>query len=62
MWNTLDFLIAPDAGRRPVLVAGIKDDSWTGNASLRLGVGQQLRRRYDLMVDTCPLSRLGPEA
>ncbi|KAF9778251.1 hypothetical protein BJ322DRAFT_507481 [Thelephora terrestris] len=52
------FFIVFDADRRPVLMAGIKDDSWAGNASRRLQADEQLRDRYDIMFDTCALPRL----
>ncbi|CAA7259279.1 unnamed protein product [Cyclocybe aegerita] len=52
------FLIVFDAGRRPVLIAQIKDNSWANNAGLRLEADEQLRRLYSTMLDTCPLPRL----
>jgi hypothetical protein len=59
--DTLDFivfLVVFDADRNPVFMAEIKDDSWAGKASLRLKADEQLRGRYDLIFDNCPLPRL----
>ncbi|CAA7264496.1 unnamed protein product [Cyclocybe aegerita] len=59
--DTVDFavfLIVFDIQRRPVLIAEIKDDAWATRADLRFKADDQIRHRYDSMLDDCPLPRL----
>ena len=44
--------------RKPVLMVEIKDDSWAQKAELRYRADKQMRERYALMLDECPLPRL----
>jgi len=39
-------------------MAEIKDDGWASIADYRLEADEQLRRRYEIMLHTCPLPRL----
>ena len=39
-------------------MADTKDDGWASIASARHKADEQLRRRYEVMLDTCPLPRL----
>ncbi|KAF9501146.1 hypothetical protein BDN71DRAFT_1439408 [Pleurotus eryngii] len=59
--DTVDFvvfLVVFDAQRRPVLIAEIKDDAWASKADLRFKADNQMRQRYDSMLNDCPLPHL----
>lgn len=52
------FLVVFDSNDRPVLIAEVKDDSWIDKAELRYRADDQMRSRYALLLDECPLPRL----
>ncbi len=53
------FLVVFDvATDRPVLMAEVKDHSWAQKAELRYRADKQMRDKYALMLDECPLPRL----
>lgn len=59
--DTVDFivfLVVFDRLRRPVLIAEIKDDAWANKADLRSKADEQVRQRYDSMLNDCPLPHL----
>lgn len=47
-----------DTNDKPVLLVEVKDDSWAQKAELRYRADKQMRERYALMLDECPLPRL----
>jgi hypothetical protein len=52
------FLVVFDSNNKPVLIVEAKDDSWIEKAELRYRADDQMRSRYALMLDECPLPRL----
>ncbi|KAK2467553.1 hypothetical protein APHAL10511_000408 [Amanita phalloides] len=52
------FLVVFDSNDRPVLIVEVKDDSWAEKAELRYRADDQMRGRYALMLDDCPLPSL----
>jgi len=59
--DTVDFvvfLVVFDNNDRPVMIVEVKDDSWAEKSELRYRADDQMRGRYALMLDDCPLPRL----
>jgi hypothetical protein len=56
--DSVVFLVVFDSKDRPVLLVEVKDDSWAEKAKLRYCADDQIRSRYALMLDDCPLPRL----
>ncbi|KIM35448.1 hypothetical protein M413DRAFT_32477 [Hebeloma cylindrosporum] len=52
------FLVVYNVDDKPVLIVGIKDDSWAQKAELRYRTDKQKRDQYGLMLDDCPIPRL----
>ena len=52
------FLVVLNSNNKPVLIFEVKDDSWVEKAELRYRADDQMRNKYALMLDECPLSRL----
>jgi hypothetical protein len=52
------FLVVFDRNDKPVLIVEVKDDSWAQKAELRYRADVQMRSRYALMLDECPIPRL----
>jgi hypothetical protein len=58
--DSIDFVIflVFNSNDKPVLLVEVKDDSWAQKAELRYRADKQMRDRYALMLDECPLPRL----
>lgn len=52
------FMVVFDRNDKPVLIVEVKDDSWVKKAELRYRADDQMRSRYALMLEECPLPRL----
>lgn len=54
----LVFLIIYDDESQPVCIVEVKDDHHIKHASKRAAADQQMRSRYDFLLEQCPLPRL----
>ncbi|KIK04009.1 hypothetical protein K443DRAFT_94062, partial [Laccaria amethystina LaAM-08-1] len=56
--NFVVFLVVFNSDDKPVLIVGVKNDSWAQKAELRYRADKQMRDQYGLMLDDCPTPRL----
>ncbi|KAI0736080.1 hypothetical protein C8Q76DRAFT_792545 [Earliella scabrosa] len=59
--DAVDFFVSfvvCDKDGHPVLIVEAKDDAWARKAELRYRADKQMRDRYALILDECPMPRL----